>query len=120
MAFYKDKEIPEELVKEALSVLQQVRSARGKIRKGTNEVTKSVERGNSKLVYIAEDVDPPEIVAHIPYLCKEKNIQYVYIPRKEQMTDAMDLDINSASVSIDNPLDAEADLEKLLEKLNAL
>ena len=46
----------------------------GKIDKGINEVTKAVELGVAKLVLYANDVNPKEIVAHIPLLCKEKGI----------------------------------------------
>ncbi|KXA98334.1 50S ribosomal protein L7, partial [candidate division MSBL1 archaeon SCGC-AAA259J03] len=40
----------------------------GKIKKGTNETIKAIERNNAKLVVMAEDVDPPEILAYVPPL----------------------------------------------------
>jgi len=46
----------------------------GKIEKGTNEVTKAIERGTAKLVVYAGDVEPKEIVQHLPLLCKEKEL----------------------------------------------
>jgi large subunit ribosomal protein L7Ae len=54
----------------------------GKLRKGANEATKAVERGITKLLVIAVDVDPPEIVAHLPLLAEEKKITYVYVDSK--------------------------------------
>ena len=45
---------------------------KGKIEKGTNEVTKAIERGTAKFVAYAGDVEPKEIVQHIPILCKKK------------------------------------------------
>ena len=55
-------------------VLQAIETAKasGKVKKGVNEVTKAVEKGTAKLVAYAEDVNPPEIVMHLPLLCKEK------------------------------------------------
>jgi large subunit ribosomal protein L7Ae len=47
----------------------------GKIEKGTNEVTKAIERGTAKFVAYAKNVEPKEIVAHIPLLCKDKGIK---------------------------------------------
>jgi len=44
----------------------------GKIEKGTNEVTKAIELGTAKLVVYASDVDPKEIVMHLPLLCKRE------------------------------------------------
>ena len=54
----------------------------GKVRKGTNETTKAIERGVSKLVVIAEDVEPPEVVAHLPILCEERNAPFIFVPSK--------------------------------------
>ena len=55
----------------------------GKVRKGTNETTKAIERGVSKLVVIAEDVEPPEVVAHLPILCEERNAPFIFVPSKQ-------------------------------------
>ena len=68
-------EVPKELAEKALEAVEIARDT-GRIRKGTNETTKAVERGQAKLVIIAEDVDPEEIVAHLPPLCEEKEIPY--------------------------------------------
>ena len=56
--YYVKFEIPQDLVS---AVYEAVRLAKqsGKVRKGTNETTKAIERGISKLVVIAEDVEPP-------------------------------------------------------------
>ncbi len=74
-------------------VLQAIELARqsGSVRKGTNETTKSVERGNSKLVVIAEDVDPEEIVMHLPSLCEEKRIPFVFVASKKDLGSAAGL-----------------------------
>ena len=53
-------------LKNALSTIAETRDS--KIRKGMNEVTKSIERVQAKIVVMAEDVSPPEILFHIPLL----------------------------------------------------
>lgn len=63
-------ETPPELAEKALQ-LAQVAKQTGKVRVGTNEVTKSSERAEAKLVIMAEDTDPPEILVHVPMLCEE-------------------------------------------------
>ena len=78
---FKTYDVPPELAEKALQALEMARNT-GKIKKGTNEVTKVVERGQAQLVFIAEDVQPPEVVAHIPMLCKEKAIACVFVPTK--------------------------------------
>uniref|UniRef100_A0A7C4W2E1 Large ribosomal subunit protein eL8 n=1 Tax=Geoglobus ahangari TaxID=113653 RepID=A0A7C4W2E1_9EURY len=112
-------EVPEELQKEALILLQKARET-GKIKKGTNETTKSVERGLAKLVYIAMDVDPPEIVAHLPLLCEEKNIPYIYVKGKEELGKAAGIEVACASAAILNEGEAKKELESVITKLSGL
>ena len=55
----------------------------GRMKKGSNEVTKAAERGTAKFIIMAEDVNPPELLAHIPLICEEKGIPYGYVPSQE-------------------------------------
>jgi len=102
-----------------LVLLQKTRET-GKVKKGTNETTKSVERGLAKLVYIAMDVDPPEVVAHLPLLCEEKNIPYVYIKSKDELGKAVGIKVACASAAIINEGEAKKDLESVVSKVNGL
>lgn len=49
---------------------------------GLNHVTTLVEEGKAKLVVIAHDVDPIEMVVHLPALCRRKNVPYCFIRGK--------------------------------------
>ena len=75
--YYVKFEVPKDLVSAIYEALRIAKDS-GKIRKGTNETTKAVERGVSKLAIIAEDVEPPEVVAHLPIICEERNAAYVF------------------------------------------
>ena len=55
----------------------------GKMKKGSNEVTKTAERSIAKFIIMAEDVNPPELLAHIPLICAEKGIPFGYVPSQE-------------------------------------
>ena len=70
-AYYVKFETPEELVSPILET-PRVSATSGKVVRGTNEATKAIERGISKLIIIAEDVEPPEVVAHLPLICEEQ------------------------------------------------
>ncbi|MFH1590035.1 MAG: ribosomal L7Ae/L30e/S12e/Gadd45 family protein [archaeon] len=72
----------------------------GKIKKGCNEVTKQIERGTPKLVVAAKDIQPPEIIMHLPLLCKEKGIKYAEVDSKEQLGAAAGLPVGTAAVAI--------------------
>ncbi|ODS36406.1 MAG: 50S ribosomal protein L7ae [Candidatus Altiarchaeales archaeon WOR_SM1_86-2] len=105
-------EVPKELEEKALEALETSRDT-GKIRKGVNEVTKAVERGVAKLVLIGGNVEPPEIVMHLPMLCEEKKIPYLYIKEKEDIGEAAGLMVSTASASIVE----EGKAKKLVEEV---
>lgn len=112
-------EVPGEIQNKALEALELARDT-GKIRKGTNEATKSVERGLAKLVLISEDVQPPEIVAHLPPLCDEKNIPYVYVPKQSELGAAAGLDVGAAAAAILDPGKGKELMEEVIQKVRAL
>jgi len=95
------------------SVYELIEKARktGKVEKGTNEVTKAIERGTAKLVAYGADVEPKEIVQHLPVLCKEKGIPCVEADKKEKLGISVGLNVGCASVAIIEPGDAVKDLE---------
>ena len=72
----------------------------GKIEKGTNEVTKAIERGMAKLVVYAADVEPKEIVQHLPILCKEKNVPCKEVDNKKKLGIAAGLPVAASSIVI--------------------
>ncbi len=111
--------VPKDLSDKTLQLLETAKNT-GKIRRGTNETTKSIQKGIAKLVIIAEDVEPEEIVMHLPVLCEEKNIPYVYIPSKMEVGRASGIDVGSASVSIVEPGEGKDLLKEIIEKVNAL
>ena len=91
-AYYVKFETPEDLVSPILEAVR-VASTSGKVKKGTNEATKAIERGTSKLIVIAEDVEPPEVVAHLPILCEEQGAAYAFVPNKEELGKSLGIDI---------------------------
>jgi large subunit ribosomal protein L7Ae len=96
-----------------VSVYEIIEKARksGKVEKGTNEVTKAIERGTAKLVAYGTDVEPKEIVQHLPILCKEKNIPCIEADKKEKLGISVGLKVGCASVAIIELGDAQADFE---------
>lgn len=85
----------------------------GKIKKGTNEVTKSIERGTAKLVVYAKDVTPPEVIMHIPLLAKEKGIPCVEVDSKEELGTAAGIGVPTAAIAII----AEGDAKNIIKEL---
>ena len=92
----------------------------GKVRKGTNETTKAIERGVSKLVVIAEDVEPPEVVAHLPILCEERNAPFIFVPSKQQLGASLGIDVGSAAATIVDAGEAQHIVEQVVSSISAL
>jgi len=88
----------------------------GKIKKGANEVTKIIERGLAKLVLVAQDVNPPEVVMHLEPLCKEKNTPFVKVPSKEELGAASGLSVPTSAVAIVK----EGDSKDLIKEISTL
>ena len=111
-------EAPKELIDKALEALEIARNS-GKTRKGTNEVTKAVERGNAKLVLIGSDINPQEIVMHLPMICEEKEIAYIYTPKAE-IGESVGIHVPCASAAIVEEGKAKDLVKEVVEKLEEL
>lgn len=85
----------------------------GKIEKGTNEVTKAIERGTAKFVAYAADVEPKEIVAHLAVLCKEKGIPYQEADSKQKLGVSVGLPVSASSIAVIEAGEAESDIAAL-------
>jgi large subunit ribosomal protein L7Ae len=109
-------EITKEIQDKALEAIEVAKST-GKLKKGTNEVTKAIERGNAKLVVFAEDVSPKEIVMHLPVLSEEKEIICVNVSKKDDLGAAAGLSVGTSAVAIvveGNAKDIIAEIKKQL------
>ena len=85
----------------------------GECDKGANEATKAIEKGNAKLVVYADDVNPKEVIMHLPLLCKEKNIPCVKVSKKDDLGAAAGLALGAAAVAIIKEGDAKAAIEQI-------
>jgi large subunit ribosomal protein L7Ae len=117
--YYVKFETPQDLVN---AIYEAVRLAKqsGLVRKGTNETTKAIERGISKLVIIAEDVEPPEVVAHLPILCDERTSKYVFVPSKKELGNALGIEVGSAAATIIDAGESQQILEQITSSVDNL
>jgi large subunit ribosomal protein L7Ae len=111
--------MPKELQDKVYELVEIARDT-GKVKKGSNEVTKLVERGETVFVVMAEDVQPPEILAHLPLLCEERNITYAYVPSKAELGNASGLEKPTAAVAVVDVGKGKPLLENLSEQIKKL
>jgi len=119
MAIYVRFQTPKDVQDLAYDLVEKARD-NGKISKGANETTKQVERGQAKLVVMAEDVSPEEILAHMPILCEEKKIPYTYVPSKEELGNAAGMKVSTSAIAIVNLGKEKAGLENIIKKIEGL
>ena len=108
-------ELSKEISEKALEAIEVARKS-GKLKKGANEVTKVVERGTAKLVVVANDTQPEEVVMHLPILSDEKNIPCVGVDSKTELGAAAGLIVSCAAVAITQEGDAKKIIEDILKR----
>jgi len=136
MKAYVKFEPSEELIKKTLKLIEMIATTQkaieesakkeGKkleekmLRRGTNEVTKAVDRGKAKLVVIAMDVEPEEIVMHLPPLCEEKGVPYTYVPSKLELGKASGIEVQAATVAIVDAGEHSKILDEVIKEVKRL
>ncbi|KAL0205940.1 hypothetical protein P9112_001247 [Eukaryota sp. TZLM1-RC] len=61
-------------------------AAKGKfLRRGIREVVKAVRRDTKGVCFIAGNINPMDVIVHLPVFCEEKSIPYVFVPSKEEL-----------------------------------
>lgn len=113
-------DVPTELKEKQTEFLQELKKKKGKFRIGVNEVTKAIERDTAKLVYLAKDVSPAELIMHIPLLCKEKKVPFTYMDTKKDLGAAAGLGVGAAAIAITDAGEAQPIFEQLTKKVQAL
>jgi large subunit ribosomal protein L7Ae len=116
---YVKYETPKDIVAKALEAVT-VANDSGRVRKGANESTKGVESGTTQLLVIAEDVEPEEVVMHLPMICQEKGIPYVYVPTKKELGGAAGLPVPCAAIAIDKPGNAGEVIRQITDKVKPM
>ncbi len=119
MSVYVDFDVPADLEDDAVEALEVARDT-GTVKKGTNETTKAVERGNAELVYVAEDVSPEEVVMHLPEIADEKETPYVFVEAQDDIGRAAGLEVGSAAAAIVDAGEAQDDVDDIAEKVEEL
>ena len=114
-------ETPEEVSNQIYDMLQA--NSNGRNKKGSNEVTKTAERGTAQFIILAEDVNPPELLAHVPLICAEKDIPFGYVPSQEHLAQAAGLPagVKAASIAVmEITKGAQETFTKVVEAINGL
>lgn len=116
---YVNFEVSNDVVSKTYEALQMVKQS-GKVRKGANEVTKSVEQGTATFVVIAADVEPEEVVIHIPKICEQKKIAYSFVPSKLELGKSIGLNVPCTAVAVENAGSAQHNISDIISKVTGV
>lgn len=109
------------LTQQILDIIQQASHYR-QLKKGANEATKTLNRGISEFIVMAADTEPLEILLHLPLLCEDKNVPYVFIPSKIALGRACGVSrsVISASVTSNEASELQAQIRTIKDKIERL
>ncbi|MCK5698360.1 MAG: 50S ribosomal protein L7Ae [Candidatus Aenigmarchaeota archaeon] len=119
MANLIDFEVSKDIAEKVYEALEAVKGS-GSIRKGTNEATKAIERGLAKLVVIAVDVSPIEVVMHIPMICKEKDVPVITVPSKQELGAACGIEVSTGAVAVVDEGKGKKQIDDIIKKIGEL
>jgi H/ACA ribonucleoprotein complex subunit 2 len=49
------------------------------LKRGVKDVVKAIKKGSRGIVVLAADISPVDVISHIPVLCEDTQIPYVYV-----------------------------------------
>ena len=85
------------------------------VRRGVKETVKAVRKGQAGLVIIAADISPIDVLSHLPILCEDKGVPYMYVKSRAGVGEACKTKRPTSCVMIIKPDKKNADSEVLDE-----
>ena len=84
--------------------------------------TKTLNRGISEFVVLAADTEPLEILLHLPLLCEDKNVPYVFVPSKQALGRACGVSrpVIAASVTVNEGSQLKPQIQTLRNEIERL
>ena len=94
-------ETPKDIQEQVYELVKAIgKDGRGKIKKGANEVTKAARRGIASMIVMAENVNPGELLAHVPMICKEKGIPFIYVEDQGYLADSAGMTAGTRTAAV--------------------
>lgn len=104
-----------------MNLLQQALNY-NQLKKGANEATKTLNRGLSEFIVMAADTTPLEILLHLPLLCEDKNVPYVFVRSKQALGRACGVSrpIMACSVTINEGSQLKSQITSIQQEIERL
>ncbi|KAF9645306.1 NHP2/L7aE family protein [Thelephora ganbajun] len=112
---------PAQLNNQILELVNQATQYK-QLKKGANEATKTLNRGIAELIILTADTEPLEILLHLPLLCEEKNVPYVFVESKAALGRACNVSrpVIAASVTTSEHRELQSQLETIKRAIDQI
>ncbi|VDM97958.1 unnamed protein product [Thelazia callipaeda] len=109
------------LAQKLLDLVQQAQNYK-QLKKGANEATKTLNRGLAEIIIMAADAEPLEIILHLPLLCEDKNVPYVFVRSKAALGRACGVSrpVIAASIIQNEGSQLRSQIQKIKEEVEKL
>lgn len=109
------------LTTKIMNLLQQALNY-NQLKKGANEATKTLNRGLAEFIVMAADTKPLEILLHLPLLCEDKNVPYVFVRSKQALGRACGVSrpIMACSVTINEGSQLKSQITSIQQEIERL
>merc|ERR1712087_266434 len=109
------------LTKEILDLVQQAANYK-QLRKGANEATKCLNRGIAEFIVMAADAEPLEILLHLPLLCEDKNVPYVFLRSKQALGRATGVSrpVIATAITVQDGSQLKSHIQKIQQSIEKL
>jgi len=111
---------PKKLAKKIFKCIKQGTKQKNYIRLGLRETQKYIRRGEKGLVVLAGNVTPIDIYSHMPVVCEEANIPYVFVPSKEDLGSVIRANRTCCLLMIRSHPEYKELFDEIVEKINKL
>ncbi|XP_067013058.2 H/ACA ribonucleoprotein complex subunit 2-like protein [Anabrus simplex] len=108
------------LAKRVYKVIKKASKHKTFLRNGLKDVQRRIRKGETGIVILAGDVTPIDIMCHIPAVCEDRNMPYVYTPSRQDLGAAMGVKRGSLMVLIREHEEYKDLYDKLHEELKLL
>jgi len=92
------------------------------LKKGANEATKTLNRGIAEVIILTADTEPLEILLHLPLVCEEKNVPYIFVESKAALGRACNVSrpVIAASVTTSEHRELQSQLESIKKAIDKI
>lgn len=90
------------------------------VHRGVKETVKAVRKGTKGLVIIAADISPIDVLSHLPILCEDKNVAYIYVKSRAEIGEACKTKRPTSCVMITTPSSKMAELRESFDRCHEL